>query len=125
MCFSFIVKMGLQRGSEWDHVIELHGYEGSTWTKNWKCKYCQNEYTNYRTKSRAHLIGDRSKQIAKCVQVPVEVMRMFFIAPSFDRGGSSQYPIPSHTPTQYVQQASNMGGVFDVASNVLGLSQKM
>jgi len=32
--FSFTVKMGRQRGLEWDHVVDLHGYEGSIGTKH-------------------------------------------------------------------------------------------
>jgi len=89
--------MGPQRGSKWDHVIKLHGYEGSIGTKHWKWKYCQNEYTGFGTKIKAHLIGDRSKQIVRCVQVPIEMMRMFSIGPSFEKEGSNQHPIPSHT----------------------------
>jgi hypothetical protein len=109
--------MGHQKGSKWDHVVELHGYEGSTRTKHWKCKYCQNEYIDLGTRIKAHLIDDRSKQIVECVQMFVEVMRMFSIAPSFEREGNSQHPIPSHTPTHNVQQTSNKGGMSNVASN--------
>jgi hypothetical protein len=50
---------------------------------------------------------------------------MFSIAPSFEKEGSNQHPIPSHTPTHNVQQASDVGGVSNVASNVSGLNQKM
>jgi hypothetical protein len=95
--------MGPQRESEWDHVIELHSYEDSTGTKHWKCKYCQNEYTSYGTKIKAHLISDTSKQIVGCVQMPIEVMRMFSTTPSSTREGSSQHPIFLHTPAQNVQ----------------------
>jgi hypothetical protein len=95
--------MGPQRESEWDHVIELHVYEGSTRTKHWKCKYCQNEYTGFGTKIKDHLIGDRSKQIARCVQVFIEVMRLFSIVPSSKREGSNQHPIPSHAHAHNVK----------------------
>jgi hypothetical protein len=54
----------------------------------------------------------------------VAVMRMFFIAPSYEREGSSQHPIPSHTPTQNVQQTSDVRRSVQFASNVLGPSQK-
>jgi hypothetical protein len=90
--------MVCQRGSEWDHVVELHGYEGSTGTKHWKCKYCQNEYIESKTRIKAHLIGDKNKQIVECVQVFIEVMRMFSVAPSFEKEGSSQHPIPLTHP---------------------------
>jgi NAD-dependent SIR2 family protein deacetylase len=109
--------MGHKKGSKWDHVVELHGYEGNTRTKHWKCKYCQNEYTDSRTRIKAHLIGEKSKQIIECVQVIVEAMRMFFVAPSFKREGSNQHLIPSHTPAHNVQQTSNMIRMSNVASN--------
>jgi NAD-dependent SIR2 family protein deacetylase len=102
--FSFTVKMGCQRGLEWDHIVELHGYENNIRTKHWKCKYCQNEYIGSRTKIKAHLMGDKRKKIAECVQVLVEVIRMFSAAPSSAREGSSQHPILSHTLAQNVQQ---------------------
>jgi hypothetical protein len=117
VCFSFIVKMGHRKNSAWDHVVKLHGYESSTWIKHWKCKYCQNEYIDSRTRIKAHLIGDRSKQIVRCVQVFVEIMRMFSSAPSFESEGSSQHPIPSHTPAHNVQQILDTGGMPNVASN--------
>ncbi len=95
--------MGLQRGSEWDHVIELHVYEGSIGIKHWKCKYCQHAYTGSWTKIKAHLVGDISKQIAGCVQVPVEVMRMFSNVQNYEKEVSNQHPILSHTLAHNVQ----------------------
>jgi hypothetical protein len=49
-------------------------------------------------------MGDKRKKIAECVQVLVEVIRMFSAAPSSAREGSSQHPILSHTLAQNVQQ---------------------
>jgi hypothetical protein len=106
-CFSFTIKRGHKKGLEWDHVVELHGYEGNIRTKHWKCKYCQNEYTSFRTRIKAHLIGDKNKQIAGCVQVLIEMMKMFFVVPSSEREGSNQHPIPSHSLAQNVQQTSD------------------
>ncbi len=89
ICFSFIVKTGRQRRSEWDQVVELHGYEGNIGTKHQKCKYCQNEYTDSKTRIKAHLMGDKNKQIVECVQVLIEVMRMLFVALNFEKEGSN------------------------------------
>jgi hypothetical protein len=70
------------------------------------------------TRIKAHLIGDTSKQIVEYVQVFVEMMMMFFVAPSSEREVSSQHSIPSHTLAHNVQQTSNKGGLSNVASNV-------
>jgi hypothetical protein len=66
---------------------------------------------------KVHLIGEKSKQIIECVQVIVEVMKMFFVVPSSEKEGSNQHPIPSHTLAHNVQQTSNTGRMSNVASN--------
>jgi len=56
--------------------------------------------------------------------VLVEMMRMFSVVPSFESEGSSQHPIPSHTPPQNVQQTLDTRHVSNVASNASGPSQR-
>jgi hypothetical protein len=49
---------------------------------------------------------------------------MFSVVLSSEKEGSSQHPVPSHTPTQNVQQALDIGQVSNVASNASGPHQR-